>query len=107
MGPAAALVCYRHFSARTGRSTAAAQPINALGLCHRMALLWGMSDYKYLRNGMAAATGSGMLLLTLVEESAPPALTWIWVITAIVVGIRALGGILRLRRSSEIWGKSI
>jgi MATE family multidrug resistance protein len=85
---------------------AAAQPLNALAFATD-GLLWGVSDYKYLRNAMIAATGCGMLLLFFVDKTNPHALTWIWVVTIIVVGIRALLGMLRIWGPSEIQHRPI
>jgi MATE family multidrug resistance protein len=74
---------------------ALAQPLNALSFVTD-GIHWGTKDYRYLRNVMLAATGSGLLLLLSVPGSGPRALTLIWAVTAAWIGVRAAFGVLRI-----------
>jgi MATE family multidrug resistance protein len=74
---------------------ALAQPISALSFITD-GIHWGTGDYRYLRNVVALATMCGILGLILLDENRPGALTWIWVITAIWIVIRALFGMIRI-----------
>jgi MATE family multidrug resistance protein len=72
---------------------ALSQPLNAVSFATD-GIHWGTGDYRFLRNAMAAATGTGALAIYLLDESAPGALTRIWLVTAAWITIRAAFGLL-------------
>ena len=74
---------------------AVSQPINALSFATD-GIHWGTGDFAYLRNAMLVATGCGITALYLLDKSDPRALTWIWVITAGWICIRAGFGLWRI-----------
>ncbi|MCA9935101.1 MAG: MATE family efflux transporter [Ardenticatenaceae bacterium] len=74
---------------------AAAQPINALAFITD-GIHWGTGDYRYLRNGMLAATLVGVVGLWLVDANGERALLWVWGVTAVWISVRALFGVLRI-----------
>ena len=74
---------------------ALAQPVSALSFITD-GIHWGTGDYRYLRNVVALATICGILGLILLDENRPGALTWIWIVTAIWIVIRAVFGIIRV-----------
>ena len=69
---------------------ALAQPLNALSFVTD-GIHWGARDYRYLRNAMLAATGTGAVLLTYSDS-----LTAVWAVTAVWIGIRAAFGVARI-----------
>lgn len=71
------------------------QPINALAFATD-GIHWGTGDFRFLRNVMIAATSFGAAAIYLLNETAPGALTWIWLITALWITIRAAFGVLRV-----------
>lgn len=75
--------------------TCAVQPLNALAF-GTDGILWGASDFKFLRNVATAATLGGISALYLVDENLPGALTWIWVITGFWIVARATFGVTRI-----------
>ena len=74
---------------------ALAQPLNALSFITDGAH-WGTGDFRYLRNGMLAATLAGALLLASVDVGAPGALVAIWTVTVAWTVVRASFGVLRI-----------
>jgi MATE family multidrug resistance protein len=74
---------------------AAVQPISALSFATD-GIHWGTGDFRYLRNSVAVATGSGVIVLLAMDLDRPGGLTWIWVITAFWIVIRAVLGVLRI-----------
>jgi MATE family multidrug resistance protein len=76
-------------------ASAAFQPLNALSFATD-GIHWGTSDYRYLRNVMLAATGLGAAGIALLDESAPGALTGVWLVTGGWIGIRAAFGMARI-----------
>ncbi len=74
---------------------ALAQPFSALSFITD-GIHWGTGDYRYLRNAVALATVCGGLGLALLDESRPGALTWVWIITASWIVIRAFFGMIRI-----------
>ena len=75
--------------------TAAMQPLNALSFATD-GIHWGTSDYRFLRNAMMLATALGTLALLLLDETAPGALTLVWVVTAGWILVRAVLGVARI-----------
>ena len=71
------------------------QPINALAFATD-GIHWGTGDFRYLRNAVIIATTSGAIAVYLLDETLPEALTWIWLITAFWIIIRALLGVIRI-----------
>ncbi len=74
---------------------ALAQPVNALAFTTD-GIHWGTGDYRYLRNGMFLATLVGAGGLLFVNEAAPDALVWVWIISLAWISVRALFGVLRV-----------
>lgn len=75
--------------------SAASQPLNALAFITD-GVHWGTGDYRYLRNGMLAATVSGAAVLFLINPASRSALNWVWVATAVWITVRAAFGLLRV-----------
>jgi len=71
------------------------QPINALAFATD-GIHWGTGDFRFLRNVMISATTFGGLAIYLLDESVSGALTWIWLITACWIIIRAGFGVTRI-----------
>lgn len=71
------------------------QPLNALSFATD-GIHWGASDYRYLRNAMAAATLTGAAALHAVDEARPGALTMVWVVTGVWIAIRMVLGMARI-----------
>ena len=71
------------------------QPINALAFATD-GIHWGTGDFGFLRNVMISATAFGGIAIYLLDETAPGALTWIWLITAAWITIRAAFGMVRI-----------
>jgi MATE family multidrug resistance protein len=72
-----------------------AQPLNALSFVTD-GIHWGTADYRYLRNAMFAATGTGALLLATIDVTAAGALVQVWMVTAVWISIRTLLGMARV-----------
>ena len=72
-----------------------AQPINALAFATD-GIHWGTGDFRFLRNVMISATIFGGIAIFLLDETATGALTWIWLITACWITIRAVFGVVRI-----------
>jgi MATE family multidrug resistance protein len=71
------------------------QPVNALAFATD-GIHWGTGDFGFLRNVMISATAFGGMAIYLLDETAPGALTWIWLITAMWITIRAVFGVMRI-----------
>lgn len=71
------------------------QPLNALAFITD-GIHWGTSDYKYLRNGMFAATCSGVIALLLIDTTQPDSLIWVWFATSLWMTVRAIFGVGRI-----------
>ena len=69
----------------------AVQPLNALAFATD-GLHWGSGDYRYLRNAVILATGVGAAGLL----AGPHSLVWIWIMTAVWIGVRATLGVIRI-----------
>ncbi len=75
--------------------SAATQPLNALSFVTD-GIHWGARDYRYLRNAMLTATGLGLTAIALIDESAPGALTRLWLATAGWIAVRTALGVARV-----------
>ena len=71
------------------------QPINALAFATD-GIHWGTGDFRFLRNVMISATTFGGIAVYLLDETVSGALTWIWLITACWITIRAGFGVMRI-----------
>ena len=71
------------------------QPVNALAFATD-GIHWGTGDFRYLRNAIITATTCGAVAIYLLNETMPGAFTWIWLITAFWIVIRALFGVIRI-----------
>ena len=71
------------------------QPVNALAFATD-GIHWGTSDFRYLRNAIIIATSCGAIAIYLLDETIAGALTWIWLITAFWIVLRALFGVIRI-----------
>jgi MATE family multidrug resistance protein len=74
---------------------ALAQPLNSLSFVTD-GIHWGTADFAFLRNAMLASTLIGLACLTLIDTSSPHALTQVWWVTALWIGVRAAFGISRI-----------
>ncbi|MBI1353952.1 MAG: MATE family efflux transporter [Acidobacteria bacterium] len=77
------------------RISALSQPINGLSF-GTDGIHWGTGDFRYLRNAVIVATAVGITGLLLVDESAPGALSLVWLAAVAWVSVRALLGVLRV-----------
>jgi MATE family multidrug resistance protein len=75
--------------------SALVQPINALAFLTD-GVHWGTGDYRFLRNAVLIASGGGVLGLLLIDETAPGALTQIWIVSGVWITIRAFFGVARI-----------
>ncbi len=75
--------------------SALAQPANGLAFVTD-GIHWGTRDYRFLRNAMLVATALGALLLFAFRPRAIDPLTWIWLATAVWIGVRAGFGVARI-----------
>ncbi|MGD9054223.1 MAG: MATE family efflux transporter, partial [Desulfobacterales bacterium] len=71
------------------------QPVNALAFATD-GIHWGTGDFRYLRNAIIIASTCGAVAIYLLDETMVGALTWIWLITAFWIVIRALFGVIRI-----------
>lgn len=71
------------------------QPVNSLSF-GTDGVHWGTGDFRYLRNAVLAATGTGVFGLFWVDAASPSALTQLWIVTAIWIAVRASFGVLRI-----------
>jgi MATE family multidrug resistance protein len=74
---------------------AVAQPVNAVAFVTD-GILWGAGDYRYLRNGMIAASGTGAAALLALDVDAPDVLVSINLVIVAWVAVRATVGWLRV-----------
>lgn len=74
---------------------ALAQPLNGLAFVTD-GIHWGSGDYRYLRNVMLAATALGTLMLFAPRPPGTLPLVWIWLATALWIGVRAGFGVARI-----------
>ncbi len=84
------------------------QPINAVAFITD-GLHWGTGDYRYLRNGMIAASLCGGAALLLINSESPGALNWIWVATGLWILVRSIAGVIRIwpgvgATPFKVWG---
>ena len=59
-------------------------------------ILWGASDYGYMRNAMLIATACGLIGLQMVADESASDFLGVWLATALWIGIRATLGALRV-----------
>ena len=71
------------------------QPVNALAFATD-GIHWGTGDFRYLRNAIITATSCGAIAIYLLDETSADALTWIWLITAFWIVLRAFFGVIRI-----------
>jgi MATE family multidrug resistance protein len=71
------------------------QPLNALAF-GTDGILWGVSDFRYLRNVVVLASSLGLSALYILDERHPDALMWIWIIIGAWIAIRAVFGVARV-----------
>ena len=71
------------------------QPLNALAFITD-GILWGASDYRFLRNAMMMATACGLLGLQLIASDPAGAFSGVWLMSVLWIGIRAFWGVARL-----------
>jgi len=71
------------------------QPINAIAFATD-GVHWGTGDFGYLRNGMIAATSTGLAGIFLLEYYKVEALEMLWVVTFIWIVVRAGAGVIRI-----------
>jgi len=74
---------------------ALAQPMNAVAFATD-GILWGARDYRFLRNGMFLSTAIGCALLARLDLDEPDALTGIWWISVLWIGVRGAFGVMRV-----------
>jgi MATE family multidrug resistance protein len=76
-------------------TSALVQPLNAVSFATD-GILWGARDYRYLRNAMFVATGTGSILLFQLDLTAADALDHIWIVTALWIAVRTAFGTARI-----------
>ncbi len=74
---------------------AAMQPVTALSFSTD-GIHWGTGDFRFLRNVMILATGTGCAGLLLIGGHGTRALAAVWAVTGLWAAVRALFGILRV-----------
>lgn len=74
---------------------AAAQPLNALAFVTD-GILWGAGDYRYMRNGMIAASVSGGAALLTLDVDRPDVIVIVNLVIVAWIVIRAAAGMLRV-----------
>lgn len=74
---------------------AAMQPVTALSFSTD-GIHWGTGDFRFLRNVMILATGTGCAGLLLIGGHDTRALAAVWAVTGLWAGVRALFGTLRV-----------
>ncbi len=72
----------------------ASQPANGLAFVSD-GILWGASDYGFLRNAMLVATAAGLALLA-ARPGGFDGLEWIWIASAAWIAVRAAFGVARV-----------
>ena len=74
---------------------AVSQPLNSIAFATD-GIHWGTGDFGYLRNGMIAATSTGLLGLYILEVTQTATLENLWIVTAAWIGVRSLAGFIRV-----------
>jgi MATE family multidrug resistance protein len=72
-----------------------AQPLNALAFITD-GIHWGTGDYRYLRNGMMAATCCGVICLFLIDIHNPGAFVQVWLVVGLWIVVRSIFGMVRI-----------
>ncbi|MCG8615656.1 MAG: MATE family efflux transporter [Desulfobacterales bacterium] len=75
--------------------TALFQPLNALAF-GTDGIHWGTGDFQYLRNAMMLASLAGITGLWMLDPDTGNALTRVWIITGVWIGLRSFFGIIRI-----------
>jgi MATE family multidrug resistance protein len=75
--------------------SALTQPINAVSFATD-GIHWGSGDFRFLRNVVLAVSLISFVALGLIDPADPASLNWVWIVTAIWVGLRGVLGILRI-----------
>jgi MATE family multidrug resistance protein len=75
--------------------SAVSQPFNSFAFLTD-GVHWGTGDYRFLRNVMTAATLIAALIVWLIPNNLPGALTWIWAAISLWVLLRGILGLLRI-----------
>jgi MATE family multidrug resistance protein len=70
------------------------QPLNSLSFVTD-GIHWGTSDYRFLRNAVATATGTGAVLLAVFEDPGFE-LADVWLVTGAWIAVRAAFGVARI-----------
>jgi MATE family multidrug resistance protein len=71
------------------------QPFNSLSFVTD-GIHWGTGDFPFLRNAMLVSTLIGLACIARIDTDSPSALTWVWWVTGLWIGIRAAFGITRI-----------
>jgi len=74
---------------------AAAQPLNAVAFVTD-GILWGAGDYRYMRNGMIAASAAGFLGLWAIDVEGEHALLLVQAATVAWIAVRSAVGLARI-----------
>ncbi|MBW2314021.1 MAG: MATE family efflux transporter [Deltaproteobacteria bacterium] len=74
---------------------ALAQPLNAVAFVTD-GILWGAGDYRYMRNGMIAASGICGVLLLRLDVTRPDVLVTLNLVIVAWIAIRSIVGLLRV-----------
>ena len=78
---------------------ALAQPLNAVAFVTD-GILWGAGDYRYMRNGMIAASGTCGIVLLLLDVERPDVLVEINLVIVVWIAIRSAVGLARIGQRS-------
>ena len=78
---------------------ALSQPINAVAFVTD-GILWGAGDYRYMRNGMIAASGTCGIALLMLDVGRPDVLVQINLVIVAWIAIRSAIGLARIRGRS-------
>lgn len=71
------------------------QPINAIAFATD-GIHWGTGDFGYLRNGMIAATTTGLLGIFFLEHYEIQSLERLWIVTVFWIIVRTIAGVIRV-----------
>ncbi len=71
------------------------QPINAIAFATD-GVHWGTGDFGYLRNGMIAATSTGLLGIFILEQYELSSLERLWYVTLLWITVRTIAGFIRI-----------